>query len=226
MFDLEYLGSAIDNDQKTIGSRLLCQGYDVMKNMKRTTGSTSYLIERGSINIFGASTGNMLSLVYRQYKNTLMSDGTVSQFIYIGSSAHKPLMNPSGDILSIQPNMTQYKPISVYGEYENEREISTTGFLMKTLLLMINALFLVIVPDGIKELIQDDSSTSVVEHITVFKPCVIVQYEEHDRESDGSLLSPRAAITRTIDFYHEKSLKADQQGNSIYTPLQHAFYRK
>jgi hypothetical protein len=59
-----YLGGTTDNDQKTIGSRLLCQAYDVIRNVKRTNGSTSYLIERGSINIFGASTGNLLSSVY------------------------------------------------------------------------------------------------------------------------------------------------------------------
>ena len=83
-----YPAGAQDNDTKTFGSRLLCQGYDVAKNISRTTDSTSFYFERGSINIFGASTGNMLSSVYRQYCSSTMSDGTVSRFIYIGASAH------------------------------------------------------------------------------------------------------------------------------------------
>ncbi|CAF3898832.1 unnamed protein product, partial [Rotaria sp. Silwood1] len=43
---------------------------------------------------------------------------------------------------------------------------------------------------------------------------------------DGSLLSPCAALKRIIDYYHNKSLQTDQQGKSIYKPLQRAFYRK
>ncbi|CAF4463680.1 unnamed protein product, partial [Rotaria magnacalcarata] len=50
------------------------KGYDIMKNVSRTTGSSSFFTERGSINIFGASTGNMLSSVCRQYNSDIMSD--------------------------------------------------------------------------------------------------------------------------------------------------------
>lgn len=58
------------------------------------------------------------------------------------------------------------------------------------------------------------------------KPTIVIPYEEADRETDGSLLSPRGAIRRAINYYHNRSLKTDQQGNSIYTPLQRAFDRK
>ena len=132
-----YLGGSMDNDLKAIGSRLLCQGYDVIKNISRTTGSTSFHIERGSINIFGASTGNMLSSVYRQYRNSSMSDGTVSRFIYIGVSAQKSVTEAPSEVLSFQPNMVrilmiirvlaEYKPIFVFGQYKNEFEVSNTG---------------------------------------------------------------------------------------------------
>jgi hypothetical protein len=132
-----YLGGVLDNDAKTISSRLLCQAYDVIKNYTRTTGSTSFHINRGSINIFGASTGSMLPTVYRQYRNSSMSDGTVSRFLYICTSAHKPVSDSPGEILSLQPNMVhiltiirligEYEPIFVYGKYENESEVSNTG---------------------------------------------------------------------------------------------------
>ncbi|CAF4574724.1 unnamed protein product [Rotaria socialis] len=215
-----YLGGSMDNDVKTIGSRLLCQGYDVIKDLSRTTGSTSFYIDRGSINIFGASTGNMLSTVYRQYRNSLMSDGTVSRFIYIATSAHKPV-DPPGEILSPQPNMVhiliiirllgEYKPIFVFGDYEKEPEVPNT----------------VTIPNDIQQLIRDnDNSISPTENIKELKPSVVIPYEESDREIDGSLLSPRIALKRTMDYYHNKSLQTDQQGSSIYTPLQRAFYRK
>jgi hypothetical protein len=134
-----YLAGVMDNDIKTIGSRLLCQGYDITRNISRTTSSTSFHIQRGSINILGASTGNMLSSVFRQYRSSAMSDGTVSRFIYVGASAHKIVSNVPGEILSVQPNMihilivirilAEYKPVFVYGQYENESELSTTGFV-------------------------------------------------------------------------------------------------
>lgn len=133
-----YLGSSTEHDLKAIGSRLLCQGYDVIRNISRTTSSTAFHIRRGSINIFGASTGNMLSSVYRQYHNSTMSDGTVSRFMYIGVSAHKSITEAPTEVLSFQPNMihvlmvirliAEYKPIFVFGQYENECEVLKTGF--------------------------------------------------------------------------------------------------
>ena len=89
------------------------------------------------------------------------------------------------------------------------------------------AFLLVSIPNDIEQLVQDSTNPiSVFETITVFKPIAIVSSEETDRENDGSLLSPRDAIRRTMDYYHNRSLKTDQQGNSIYTPLQRAFDRK
>ncbi|CAF1372439.1 unnamed protein product [Rotaria sordida] len=216
-----YLGGSTDNDMKTISSRLLCQGYDIIKNFSRTTGSTSVHVDRGSINIFGASTGNMLSTVYRQYRNSSMSDGTTSRFLYISASAHKPVSNLSGEILSLQPNMVhiliiirligEYKPIFIFGQYAKEFEVPNT----------------VIIPNDIQQLIKDNNnSISATENINELKPTVIIPYEENDREIDGSLLSPCTALKRIIDYYHNKSLQTDQQGKSVYKPLQRAFYRK
>lgn len=118
-----------DNDIKTFGSKLLCQGYDIMKNVSRTTGSSSFFIERGSINIFGASTGNMLSSVCRQYNSDIMSDGTISRYLFITTSVHKTSNNIPSEILSVQPNivhilivlrlLAQYKPIFVFGEHQS-----------------------------------------------------------------------------------------------------------
>ncbi|CAF1480285.1 unnamed protein product [Adineta steineri] len=216
-----YLGGSMDNDIKTIGAKLLCQGYDTIRNLLRTTGSTSFLIKRGSINIFGASTGNMLSTVHRQYQNPSMSDGAVSRFLYITSSAHKPVSGPPSNILSIQPNMvhiliimrliSEYKPILVFGQYKNESEVPTT----------------VSIRDDIQELIQDNGGSILpVEILAELKPTILIPHKDGDREIDGNLLSPQTALKRIMDYYYSKSLKTDQKGKSSYTPLQRAFYRK
>jgi len=146
-----YLAGSMDNDVKTNGSRLLCQGYDVVRNLSRTTSSTSFHIERGLINIFGASTGNMLSSVFRQYRSAAMSDGTVSRFIYIGASAHKTVTSLPAQILSVQPNivhilaviriLAEYKPILVYGHYNSESESPTTGIFIHIVFLMFLCCF-------------------------------------------------------------------------------------
>jgi hypothetical protein len=87
--------------------------------------------------------------------------------------------------------------------------------------------FLVTIPSDIQQLLRDnDNSISPIENINELKPSVIISYEDGDREVDGSLLSPRVALKRTMDYYDKLSLKTDQQGNAIYTPLQRAFYRK
>ncbi|CAF1454186.1 unnamed protein product [Adineta steineri] len=187
-------GGSMDNDIKTIGAKLLCQGYDTIRNLLRTTGSTSFFIKRGSINIFGASTGNMLSTVHRQYQNPSMSDGAVSRFLYITSSAHKPVSGPPSKILSIQPNMVhilivmrligEYKPILVFGQYKNESEVSTT----------------VSIPDDIQELIQDNGGSILpVEILAELKPTILIPHEDGDREIDGNLLSPQTALKRIMD---------------------------
>ena len=142
-----YLAGSMENDFKTIGSRLLCQGYDIIKNLTRTTGSTSFHINRGSINIFGASTGNMLSSVFKQYRSSVMSDGTVSRFIFVCSSVHKAVGSVPGEILSVQPNMihilivirilAEHKPIFVYGQYESECDTLSKGFLKMSFLLLL-----------------------------------------------------------------------------------------
>ena len=132
-----YLAGAVDNDVKTVGSKLLCQCYDTIKNASRTTGSSSFVIERGSINIFGASTGNMLSSVCRQYNSNIMSDGTISRYLFVTTSTHKTSDNLPNEILSVQPNivhilivvrlLAQHKPIFVFGEYQSQNDLPTSG---------------------------------------------------------------------------------------------------
>lgn len=126
-----YLAGNADNDGKTVGSKLLCQGYDTIKDSSRTTGSSSFYIERGSINIFGASTGNMLSPICRQYNSEISSDGTISRYLFVTTSAHKTSNELPEEILSVQPNivhilivvrlLAQYKPIFVFGEYSSQK---------------------------------------------------------------------------------------------------------
>lgn len=92
-------------------------------------------------------------------------------------------------------------------------------------------LFLVVtIPDDIEKLIDDNdirnNPTYAAETIQSAKPTIITTHEESDREIDGSLLSPWEAIRRAINYYHNRSLQADQHGKSIYTPLQRAFDRK
>lgn len=132
-----YLAGAVDNDVKTVGSKLLCQCYDTIKNASRTTGSSSFFIERGSINIFGASTGNMLSAVCRQYNSNIMSDGAISRYLFVTTSAHKTSNELPSEILSVQPNivhilivirlLAQYKPIFVFGEYPSQNDLPTSS---------------------------------------------------------------------------------------------------
>ncbi|CAF4799641.1 unnamed protein product [Rotaria socialis] len=62
-FDV-YLARVVDNDGKIIGPKLLYQCYGTIRNDSRTTGSSSFYVERDSINIFGASTGSMLASVF------------------------------------------------------------------------------------------------------------------------------------------------------------------
>ncbi|UJR24350.1 hypothetical protein I4U23_005727 [Adineta vaga] len=127
------MAGSTDNDVKTVASKLLCQGYDVMKNVSRTTGSSSFFIKRGSINIFGASTGNMLSSVCRQYNSDIMSDGTISRYLFVTTSVHKTPNKIPSEILSVQPNivhilivlrlLAEYKPIFVFGEHQSPTDL-------------------------------------------------------------------------------------------------------
>ncbi|CAF1433477.1 unnamed protein product [Adineta steineri] len=64
-----------------------------------------FFIKRGSINTFGASTGNMLSSVCRQYNSDSMSDGTIIRYLFITTSVHKTSNDIPSVILSIQPNI-------------------------------------------------------------------------------------------------------------------------
>ncbi|CAF2764223.1 unnamed protein product [Rotaria sp. Silwood2] len=217
-----YLASNMGNDSKTIGSKLLCQCYDSVKNLSRTTGSSSFNIERGSVNIFGASTGNMLAPIFRQYHSNTMSDGTVSRYIYIGASAHKTMNNTPTGVLSVQPNivhilivirlLAEYKPIFVFTQHEEENKIPTTGFL---------------VPQDIAEARQNIiDPIPTTEKMLLLKPSVTIPAADKDDEDVGSLLSSRDAMRRIIDSEHKKSLQTDVNGNSLYTPLQRAFQRK
>ncbi|CAF2060489.1 unnamed protein product [Rotaria magnacalcarata] len=134
-----YLGGSLENDTKTIGSKLLCQCYDTIKNVLRTTGSSSFYIERGSINIFGASTGNMLSSVFRPYHSNTMSDGTVSRYMYICASAHKPTNLVPQHALFVQPNivhilivvrlLVQYRPVLVFARHAEDHSTPVPGSL-------------------------------------------------------------------------------------------------
>lgn len=131
------MAGTTDNDVKTAGARLLCQCYDTLKNASRTTGSSSFYIERGSINIFGASTGNMLSSICRQYNSEIQSDGLISRYLFVTTSAHKPSNQLPREILSVQPNivhilivtrlLAQYKPIFVFGEYPSQNDLPVSG---------------------------------------------------------------------------------------------------
>ncbi|CAF1471310.1 unnamed protein product [Adineta steineri] len=100
-----YQAGSINNNVKTFSSKLLCQGYDTMKKFSLTTGSSSFFIKRGSIDTFGALTGNMLSSVCRQYNSDSMSDGTISRYVFITTSVHKTSNDIPSEILSVQPNI-------------------------------------------------------------------------------------------------------------------------
>jgi hypothetical protein len=127
----------VDNDVKTVESKLLCQCYDTIKDVSRTTRSSSFFIEHGSINIFGTSTGNMLSSVCRQYNSNTMFDGTISRYLFVTSSAQKSSNGITIEILSVQPNtvhilivarlLAQYKPIFVFGEHQSQNDLPTLG---------------------------------------------------------------------------------------------------
>ena len=132
----------MDNNIKTVASKLLCQCYDTIKNVSCTTGSSSFFIERGSLNIFGASTGNMLSSICRQYNSNIKSDGAISRFLFITTSAHKTSNNIPTEILSVQSNivhilivariLVQYKPIFVFGEYQSQNDLPTLSEFLFT----------------------------------------------------------------------------------------------
>ncbi|CAF1507911.1 unnamed protein product [Adineta steineri] len=208
-----YQVGSIDNDIKTIGSKLLCQSYDIMKKFSRTTGSSSFFIKRGSINIFGASTGNMLSSVCRQYNSDSMSDGTISRYLFITTSVHKTSNDIPSEILSIQPNivhvlivlriLAQYKPIFVFGEHQspiNLPKLSKFSYFHYPI--------------------------STTEPISNLKPRVVVGIKETDIEQDGSIISAYNAIRRVTEAAYQKSLQRDAKGRPIYTLLQRAFQRK
>jgi hypothetical protein len=100
-----------------------------MKNVSRTTAFSSIFVKRGSINIFGASTGNMLSSVCRQFNSDMMSDGTISRYLFITTSIYKTSNDTPSEILSVQPNivhvlivlrlLAQYRPIFVFGQHQS-----------------------------------------------------------------------------------------------------------
>ncbi|CAF1407606.1 unnamed protein product [Adineta steineri] len=195
-----YQAGSINNDVKTFGSKLLCQGYDIMKNVSRTTGSSSFFIKRASINIFGALTGNMLSSVCRQYNSDSMSDGTIIRYLFITTSVHKTSNDIPSVILSIQPNivhvlivlriLVQYKPIFVFGEHQSPINLPKLNKF---------SYFQYLIP--------------TTEPISNLKP-------------HGSIISAYNAIRRVVEAEYQKSLQRDAKGRPIYTPLQRAFQRK
>ncbi|CAF1517353.1 unnamed protein product [Adineta ricciae] len=216
-----YQAGSTDNDMKTFGSKLLCQGYDVMKNVSRTTGSSSYFVKRGSINIFGASTGSMLSSVCRQYNTNVQSDGTISRYLFITTSVYKTSNDLPSEILSVQPNivhvlivlrlLAEHKPMFVFAQHQSP----------------ISSPQPIIVPPDIEEARKDVvNPIPTTEPISNIKPSVIVGVKEVDVEQDGSVISPYNAVRRIIEAEHQKSLQCDTKGNPIYTPLQRAFQRK
>jgi hypothetical protein len=91
----------------------------------------------------GASTGNMLHSVCRQFSTNSMTDGTVSRFLYICTSAHKSAITTPTEILSVQPNivhiliairvLAEYEPIFFFAQHERDGETSTTGVLFAVL---------------------------------------------------------------------------------------------
>ncbi|CAF0827375.1 unnamed protein product [Adineta steineri] len=216
-----YQAGSTDNNMKTFGSKLLCQGYDIMRNISCTTGSSSFFIERGSINIFGASTGNMLSSICRQYNSNIQSDGTISRYLFITTSGHKIANNIPTEILSVQPNivhvlivlrlLAQYKPIFVFGEHESPPNLAKS----------------IIVPPDIEEARKNIvNPIPPTEPISNLKPHVAVDIKEADIEQDGSIISAYNAIRRVIEAEHRKSLQCDAKGEPVHTPLQRAFQRR
>ncbi|CAF0973081.1 unnamed protein product [Adineta ricciae] len=216
-----YQAGSTDNDMKTFGSKLLCQGYDIVKNVSRTTGSSSYFVKRGSINIFGASTGSMLSSVCRQYNSNVQSDGTISRYLFITTSVYKASNDLPTEILSVQPNivhilivlrlLAEHKPIFVFAQHQSP----------------ISSPQPIIIPPDIEEARKNVvNPIPTTEPISNIKPSVTVDIQEADVEQDGSVISPYNAIRRIIEAEHQKSLQCDTKGNPIYTPLQRAFQRK
>ncbi|CAF1534404.1 unnamed protein product [Adineta ricciae] len=216
-----YLAGGTENDAKTVASKLLCQGYDVLKNASRTTGSSSFFIKRGSINIFGASTGNLLSSVCRLYNSDVMSDGTISRYLFVTTSVHKTPNTIPSEILSVQPNivhvlivlrlLAEYKPIFVFSEHQSPIDLPK----------------LITVPPDIEEARKSISNPiPATEPISNLKPRVVVNVKETDTEQDGSIISAYDAIRRIIDAEYQKSLQRDTKGQPTYTPLQRAFQCK
>ncbi|CAF1538143.1 unnamed protein product, partial [Adineta ricciae] len=216
-----YQGNMPANDMKIFASKLLCQAYDIMKNVTRTTGSSSYFIKRGSINIFGASTGNMLSSICQQYNSDAMSDGTVSRYLFVTTCAHKSLNDVPSEILSVQPNtvhilivlrlLAQYKLIFVFGQHQ----------------LPVIVPKIIIVPSDIEEARKNIlNPIPATEPISTLKPNVIVDIKQADIELDGSIISPFNAIRRIINAEDNKSTQLDTNGKPTFTPLQCAFQRK
>jgi len=62
--------------------------------------------------------------------------------------------------------------------------------------------------------------------MVTLKPGIVVPAQETDRENDGTLLSACSAMCRIINFGHNKSLQANKDEISTFTPLQRAFQRK
>lgn len=126
-----YLAGNTDYDLKTVAAKFLCQCYDTVKNVTRTTGSSSFFIKRGCVNIFGASTGNMLAPICQQFNSNVSSDGCISRYLLVTTSAYKTSNELPDEILSVQPNivhvltvvrlLAQYKPIFVFGEYARQK---------------------------------------------------------------------------------------------------------
>ncbi|CAF1433526.1 unnamed protein product [Adineta steineri] len=191
-----YQVGSIDNDIKTFGSKLLCQGYDIMKNVSRTTGSSKHVI-------------------------ICMSDGTISRYLFITTSVHKTSNDIPSEILSVQPNivhilivlriLVQYKPIFVFGEHQ---------FPINLPKLII---FPPDIEEARENILNPIPKT---EPISNLKPRVVVGIKETDIEQDGSIISAYNAIRRVIEAEYQKSLQRDVKGRPIYTSLQRVFQQQ
>lgn len=86
------------------GAKLLCQGFDGIQNEKRSTGSTSVTIERGTISLLGTSTGDKLWTNTFRIAQDYGSDGLAIRFTYHVLPL-LPMIEPPMDFLVLMPNL-------------------------------------------------------------------------------------------------------------------------
>lgn len=93
------------NEEKTMsGVKLLCQGFDGIKEETRATGSTSVTIKKGTISLLGASTGDKLWSNTLKFSQNYGSDGLAVRFTF-HVLPMLPLIEPPMDFFIYFPNL-------------------------------------------------------------------------------------------------------------------------